>query len=208
MTTQAPLLTVVEIVDVAWRVPAKIAVPTCVAPSQSVTCEMLPGDDVASTHVISRDTRSSRIASLTPEKRRTPSVTFEVPPAATAYEGLDASRVTVSVPLPVMVMVLPAASAAVAVVGVIVCEDVRPTPLKVVLPAVSSIPKLKSPDDALPGISHLTPMVFTVPFVTVSIESSVYVSSPDVAGLTVVLVRRVAPSQRAQLVGSIDILSV
>src|SRR3989344_2688444 len=162
--------------EVAKRyVPLKNASPTCVAPSQRVTRMRSVGDDEAEVLDIWRATLSRRIASLVPLKRRAPNGTFVLPAAASAYAGLEESRATVRAPLPVTVMRFPAVSVAAGVVGVIVCEEAAPVPVKVArLPASPLMPQSKLPT-APDGISHLMFTSLPVPFGTTRAVSNVNV---------------------------------
>src|SRR3989344_7185642 len=169
------------------------------------------GDDDAEVLDIWRATLSRRIASLVPLKRRAPNGTLVLPAAASAYAGLEESSATVRAPLPVTVMMFPAVSVppVLGTVGVMVCVEATPVPVKVAVKAgvaADARPQLKPPT-APEGISHLIVTSLPVPLATTRAVSNVNVWSSSSAaevlsGLMAVEFKRVAPSYAKQFVGA------
>ena len=106
-------VTGVERVDVALVFePVKVAVPTCVVPSQIETCTRSDAE-LDAVLVSVRPMRFKFTASFVARKRITPTVLPVVPAAAIAYEGLEGEVEAVSVLMPtvctVPVVVVPVA---------------------------------------------------------------------------------------------------
>src|SRR3990167_2746885 len=181
----------------AWLVPCRARSPLIVRVFEPLAGMMTvrEGEDDATAFDIWRATLSRRIASLVPLKRRAPNTTLVLPAAASAYAGLEESSATVRAPLPVTVISFPEVSVppVLGVVGVMVCVEATPVPVKVAAKlAADSRPQLKPPT-APEGISHLIVTSLPVPLATTRAVSNVNVWSVSSApGLMAVEFKRVA----------------
>ena len=185
--------------------PAKIAVPTCVAPSHNVTWFPTKSALVEEALDVSWSLIFWRLnSSFVARRLRTPSVTPVEPAETIVWEGLD-PLVTVNDPV-AMVINWPADPVTVSATSAPVVTPVTVIATLAVIPHV-----MVSLSDTLVAILHLSANVFTVPFETVRVLSKL--NALSVASVKVLttfdpVLRAVAPSKSWQFVTSDAVMVV